>query len=107
MRASPEKIALHVFERFFNFAVDVLNQSSATVDVQRLYPEANRQYRQTSGFSRPQKHHVSVVAAWNDRAKFRPRFLPITKRVYVIDRPGQADRVDVGHKRFDIIAFWN
>ena len=52
VRSPPEQITLHVLKRLFDFAVYILNERAAAIDVQGLNPESDREHRQLSRFGR-------------------------------------------------------
>ena len=107
VRSPPEQIPLHVLERLFDFAVYVLNERAAAIDVQGLNAEADREHRQLSRFGRREQQHVGFVSTGNNGSEFRSRLVPVTERIDVVHRARKRDCVDVRHDRLDVIGFRN
>ena len=100
-------IALHVLERIFHLAVNVLNQRAAAIHIQRLYAETNRQHRKPPCFGRCEQHHIGFVAPGNHWSEFRFWFVSVSKRIYIVNRSRQAKRVRVGHHGFNVFGLGN
>ena len=103
MRSPITGHALFMLNSPWQLRAYVLDEGTATRNIQHLHTEADCKYGQFPSLSRGDNQQIRFVFDWMDRTQLRMRFVAISQRVHVRIAAGQQDAVELCDYGIDVV----